>query len=499
MGGRGRVALLSTRILNQNKNNLNSVISRWQSTAMESAVTGAGADIKPYSAMPLAPGAWPILGHLPFFTKKETKERMHVAFENLRKEAGGDIFRMSIPGGVDMVCLFRPEDAKAMYSYDSKVPFQPGFELFDSIRKNDLKERYKSAGLLVNTEEWYHVRRLVQQDMMRPKSAFYYIEDLDDIARELADKIAKEKGKSGEDIKDILPLIQAYALEAVGCIFMNARLGAIQGEGDGKRMIELSDITLPLMQEVFFIPPRLHKFFPAYKRLVKCQAESFDLCKKHVDAAMDRITAADDSMIAKLVRACGRESGIPLTMAIDSILAGELQPPPPPSIPAPGIDTTGSTGTSLLHHLATNPEKQELLYQEICQVIRSQTRRSGDLQVIGPSGKMTEVALAKMSYLKACQTESQRMANASFATSRRLQVSHLTKAHFIEDFQEDAVIGGYQIPKGTDVIRIGHSTANDPSSFSDPNSFLPERWLRGCPQRHSAHPFANIPFGHGAR
>ena len=27
----------------------------------------------------------------------------------------------------------------------------------------------------------------------------------------------------------------------------------------------------------------------------------------------------------------------------------------------------------------------------------------------------------------------------------------------------------------------------------------PERWLRGCPEHHTAHPFATIPFAHGLR
>ena len=38
-----------------------------------------------------------------------------------------------------------------------------------------------------------------------------------------------------------------------------------------------------------------------------------------------------------------------------------------------------------------------------------------------------------------------------------------------------------------------------PGTFSDPLQFKPERWLRGCPQHHKAHPFAYISFGHGPR
>ena len=42
---------------------------------------------------------------------------------------------------------------------------------------------------------------------------------------------------------------------------------------------------------------------------------------------------------------------------------------------------------------------------------------------------------------------------------------------------------------------IGH----DPRNFTDPEKFLPERWLRGDPDQTNAHTFANIPFGYGPR
>ena len=100
-----------------------------------------------------------------------------------------------------------------------------------------MKDRYTNVGLVSNGEEWYQIRTLVQQDMMRPKSALYYISDLEDIATELVDKIGSLKNTDG--IVEPMELVQAYALEAVGCIFMGTRLGALKGTGDGKRLIEL--------------------------------------------------------------------------------------------------------------------------------------------------------------------------------------------------------------------------------------------------------------------
>ena len=125
-----------------------------------------------------------------------------------------------------------------------------------------------------------------------------------------------------------------------------------------------------------------------------------------------------------------------------------------------GKDSLIPAITFLLYHLADNPDKQELLYQEIC-------------AAIGPEVAVPETALAKMKYVKACQTESN-----------------------IWYWQASS---GYDIPKGTTVLRCGSMSSNDPANFPNPDKFLPERWLRGCPERHNANSFANIPFGHGAR
>ena len=96
--------------------------------------------------------------------------------------------------------------------------------------------------------------------------------------------------------------------------------------------------------------------------------------------------------MAKLVRACGPGSPVPLVMGIDALQAG--------------IDTTGTSAAVLLFHLADNPDKQDILYQEIC-------------DTIGPKGKVTESSLGKMRYLKACQTESQRTRESEDIRARR--------------------------------------------------------------------------------
>ena len=56
-----------------------------------------------------------------------------------------------------------------------------------------------------------------------------------------------------------------------------------------------------------------------------------DICEKHLNKAIATLTEDSETVIGKLVARCGKDSAIPLIMAIDSLTAG--------------IDTTGHTDT----------------------------------------------------------------------------------------------------------------------------------------------------------
>lgn len=58
--------------------------------------------------------------------------------------------------------------------------------------------------------------------MLRPKSAMYYIDDITEVSAELAG-LLEMKMDSDHEIKDIVPLIYRWALDAVGAIFLDTR------------------------------------------------------------------------------------------------------------------------------------------------------------------------------------------------------------------------------------------------------------------------------------
>ena len=125
-----------------------------------------------------------------------------------------------------------------------------------------------------------------------------------------------------------------------------------------------------------------------------------------------------------------------------------------------------------LYHLATNPVKQEILYKEL-------------LSIIGRNEHVTESKLNQLRYLKASMRESMRLFSAVMGMGRRTQV--------------DMTLSGYFIPKGSWVTTYYNNLHRDPNHFPNPEEFIPERWLRDCPDRQKAHPFAYMPFAHGPR
>ena len=130
-----------------------------------------------------------------------------------------------------------------------------------------MKSRYKSKGLITNSEDWYNVRTLVQQDMMRPKSALFYISELEKIALDVAEFIEEKADPSGT--MDVVKMCQGYSLEAVAYIFLGSRLGTLSGQGDGQRLIEITDAVGPISQKLMFLPTSLLPYLPIYKEFIR--------------------------------------------------------------------------------------------------------------------------------------------------------------------------------------------------------------------------------------
>lgn len=206
---------------------------RVQGTLTSANLNNPHPNLKLWSEIP-EPPTYPIIGNGYLLFNNESTA-LHKLYEKL-KQTYGNVYKTTFFGDT-FLNIHNPEDVKTLLANDGTKPIIPGFDNFTRIRKDHQSEFFgKTRGLISQGDEWYKFRQAVQQDMMRPKSALYYIDEIEEIAVEFTDKVAAEKDEKGN--VEIGKFCQEYALDSISCIFVGGRIGALRGSEDGKAMIE---------------------------------------------------------------------------------------------------------------------------------------------------------------------------------------------------------------------------------------------------------------------
>lgn len=130
---------------------------------------------------------------------------------------------------------------------------------------------------------------------------------------------------------------------------------------------------------------------------------------------------------------------------------------------------------TLMYHLAKNPEKQEILRQEILTKLPDK------------SSTLDAQKMSNMPYLRACIKESARLNPVALGNIRLLP--------------QDVVMSGYLIPKGYEVTTSNVTLMNDETYYKHSDQFLPERFLKDekYADIKGKHPFVFLPFSFGPR
>jgi len=134
-----------------------------------------------------------------------------------------------------------------------------------------------------------------------------------------------------------------------------------------------------------------------------------------------------------------------------------------------GHETTAAALTWTFNLLTQNPEAEARLFRELDEVLGGRAPAVGDL----PRLKFTEGVVY----------ESMRLMPPAWAIGR--------------EPLEDCEIGGYHVPKGTQVWISQYVVHRDPRYFTDPEAFRPERWENDFAKKLPR--YAYFPFGGGPR
>ena len=139
------------------------------------------------------------------FISPYNERRLKPIFSDLFSKYG-DIFKLKVPGSrYQQVFICNPEDVRSLLQADGSMPIAAGFDFFVAYRKRVNRDLgLRSLGLVgAHGAKWYEVRSLVQQDMMRPKSAMFYIDSIEKISEQLNDVIENLVDTKSREVNDI--------------------------------------------------------------------------------------------------------------------------------------------------------------------------------------------------------------------------------------------------------------------------------------------------------
>lgn len=431
-------------------------------------------EAKTFSEVP-GPKSFPILGNMWRFFPVigEFYNLQLVDLHRRFKEQYGDIAYLGgIYGKRPMLFVYDPDNIEKVLRNEGPWPLRFGLPSFVYYRTHTRKDVFQGVGgvLSVQGEEWFNFRSIVNKILMQPRTAELYVQSMDAVANNFLDNIRYFINKNSEMPESFQNEIYKWALESMGVIAYNKRIGCLDRDQDksalGQKLINSSLELFDLMVKLDILPSlwpiistrNWRRYVQILDFITEVNQKFIGECLANADPNPD-IPDHERSVLERLAK---KDKKIATAMATDMIIAG--------------VDTTGRTMGSALYFLAKNPDKQQALRNELRSYLPNK------------NSAVTKSIIREAPYLKAVIKETTRLAPVSVGILRTTV--------------KDMVLSGYQIPKGTDVLSANILPSIDGDHFSNAKDFMPERWLRTTEDELSyknTSQFASLPFGFGPR
>ncbi|KAK7116462.1 hypothetical protein V1264_002138 [Littorina saxatilis] len=444
---------------------------------MSSTITeddsGAYKAALPFNKIPTTGGlsALPFIG--PMFLFKPFSpypvEQYGQAIKNLHG-VHGPIFRLR--RGKDWMVFFeRLEDADIVFRSKDANPYRTPLMLDVVYNKRSKVPIHNLATL--NGPEWKRLRSPLNARMNRPRSVTHYLPAQEQVAVDFADRLYSLQGSDPKVLTDVF---FCFATESVGVVCFNKRLGFLDEnahtDASKKKMLWAYKHYIRSISEVIFGKRILYRLYedPFYKEYKRAKETIIEHSRHCIQEANEEITRRQKEGTFDPDEPNFLLSLLAEKTLDDQDIFGTIL-----SLMGAGSDSTACGLQLLFYALATNPDKQEKVAEEV-------------LTHMGRDGQLTAPVLDKLSYMTAAVKESMRLYFPVPTGSER----HL---------ETNTVLSGYQVPKGTVGVFNAFGNATSPLYYHNPMSFSPERWLRdqGGQRERDINPLAYIPFGIGAR
>ncbi len=355
----------------------------------------------------------------------------------------GDVVRMRF-FYLTVHFIYNPNDIEYVLSTNAK-----NFIKSRSLRTPFFRKLVGRGLLTSEGDVWKRQRRLAQPAFHRQRISAY-----GDVMVEYTRRMIS--GWTAGDVRDIHRDMMRLALEIVVKTLFNAN---VSGDAD-----KVGDVLSRLVKP--FASQATLKWI-ADNRLPTQTHRSFGKDVNEIDAIVYRIinerrtSRTDQGDLLSMLLAAHDEDGSQMT---DHQLRDEVM-----TLFLAGHETTALTLSWAWYLMAAHPEVEQKFHEELDRILGGRLPTADDLP--------------RLKYAEMIAKESMRLYPPAYGLGR--------------EALENCEIGGFRIPRGSQVFMFQWVTQRDPRFFPNPNEFQPERWTEEFV--NTLPKYAYFPFGGGPR
>ncbi|XP_071709007.1 premnaspirodiene oxygenase-like [Rutidosis leptorrhynchoides] len=411
--------------------------------------------LKNNTKLPPQPWKLPLIGHLHYFTGGLP----HHALGNVA-EKYGPIVGLQF-GEIYAVLISSPTLAKEiMKTHDLTFASRPKILSGEIIAYN-----YKDIAACPYGDYWRQMRKICVVELLSTKKVESFTSIREEESWNLFESVAKQTSKTIKLNENIFMLMND--------IICRSSVGSRCN--DQTLLVALTKQATSIsagydVSDLFPSTKVLHLLSGTRKKLMKIRTQIDkildDIISDHQERRAGKQSSDNEDLLDVLLR-LKDDGGLELPLASDNIKAVLIE------MFIAGTDTSSSTIDWTMSELIKNPRVMKKLQDELRQTLKGKK-------------KIHESDIQELVYLKQVIKETLRL-----HPPVPLLVPRLSR--------EKCDISGYHIPVNTTVIINAWKIGRDPDYWTDPESFVPERFTESSISNMITKDFEYLPFGGGRR